>query len=136
MNFFICIVLFSTLYIQSHAFNVTMNQSTSDAAATGFSELNGTSLEVANNNTAVYTQYFLVELYTFPFIIIIGTLSNSLTFMVMRRKRMRRQSTYFYMGVLAIADELVSWTTTFWLIWLSLVNKIQLYFKGITFGMS
>jgi hypothetical protein len=45
---------------------------------------------------------FIVEKYSFPVIIIIGTISNSLTFLVMRRKKMRHQSTYFYMAVLAI----------------------------------
>jgi hypothetical protein len=50
---------------------------------------------------------FLVEKYCFPLIIIIGTISNSLTFLVMRRKKMRNQSTCFYMAVLAIADEMV-----------------------------
>lgn len=48
-----------------------------------------------------------VELYVFPFIFTIGTICNILTFIVMRRKRMRHQSTYFYMAVLAVADELV-----------------------------
>lgn len=58
-------------------------------------------------NQPGYYMDYKVELYSFPFIIIIGTISNSLTFLVMRRKKMRHQSTYFYMGVLAIADEMV-----------------------------
>jgi hypothetical protein len=48
-----------------------------------------------------------VEFYLFPVIILIGTVCNILTFIVMRRKKMRHQSTYFYMAVLAIADEMV-----------------------------
>ena len=44
--------------------------------------------------------------YTFPVLIIVGTICNILTFLVMRRKKLRHQSTGFYMAVLAIADEL------------------------------
>lgn len=48
-----------------------------------------------------------VEKYTYPIIFSIGTICNILTFIVMRRKRMRHQSTYFYMAVLALTDEIV-----------------------------
>jgi len=57
--------------------------------------------------TMIQTEQPFIELYTFPFIVVIGTVCNILTFLVMRRKKMRHQSTYFYMAVLAIADELV-----------------------------
>ncbi len=63
--------------------------------------------QALNQTTKTKPYDFLFELYTFPFTFLIGTISNSLTFMVMRRKKMRNQSTYFYMGVLAIADECV-----------------------------
>ena len=49
----------------------------------------------------------IVEFYIFPVIFLIGTVCNILTFIVMRRKKMRHQSTYFYMAVLAMADEMV-----------------------------
>jgi hypothetical protein len=45
-------------------------------------------------------------IYTFPILIIVGTICNILTFLVMRRKKLRNQSTGFYMAVLAIADQL------------------------------
>jgi hypothetical protein len=65
-----------------------------------------------NNNTrtiniTITSDQLIIELYSFPFIIIIGTICNILIFLVMRSKKMRQQSTYFYMGVLAIADEMV-----------------------------
>jgi hypothetical protein len=58
-----------------------------------------------DDNTHLYSNIF--EKIAFPFIIIVGTICNILTFLVMRQKRMRHQSTYFYMAVLAIADEFV-----------------------------
>jgi hypothetical protein len=64
-----------------------------------------------NQNTTIQTSEpepeNFIELYTFPWIFLIGTVCNTLTFLVMRRKNMRRQSTYFYMAMLAIADEIV-----------------------------
>jgi hypothetical protein len=65
-----------------------------------------------NNNTrtlniTITSDQLIIELYTFPFIVIIGTICNILIFLVMTSKKMRHQSTYFYMGVLAIADEMV-----------------------------
>src|SRR5262249_19397867 len=45
--------------------------------------------------------------YSLPVIIVVGTVCNVLTFLVMScKKRMSQQSIYFYMGVLAVADEL------------------------------
>ncbi len=70
-------------------------------------------LENNNNSTINITaksigpDQLIIELYTFPFIVIIGTICNILIFLVMTSKKMRHQSTYFYMGVLAIADEMV-----------------------------
>lgn len=52
-------------------------------------------------------QEHMVEFILLPFIFLVGTVCNFLTFLVMRRKKMRHQSTYFYMAVLAIADEMV-----------------------------
>ena len=59
------------------------------------------------NSEPTLRDIFVVEFHVFPFIFMVGTMCNILTFIVMRRKRMRHQSTYFYMAVLAIADELV-----------------------------
>ena len=73
-------------------------------------------LSMNSLNSSLSESYF-VEKYAFPFIILVGTISNSLTFLVMRRKKMRHQSTYFYMAVLAIADEMVLLVgcLTFWI---------------------
>ena len=60
-----------------------------------------------NDTTPIPNEYTFIELYVFPVIVIIGTVCNFLTFLVMRRKKMQHQSTYFYMAVLAVADELV-----------------------------
>jgi hypothetical protein len=70
------------------------------------SAYNNTTIFQTNDDDDLKNQY-IVEFYAFPFIVIVGTICNILTFMVMRRKRMRNQSTYFYMAVLAIADEMV-----------------------------
>lgn len=69
------------------------------------SELN-TSVEDSSSYESLRKNH-IVEYYVFPFIFIIGTVCNFLTVLVMRRKKMRHQSTYFYMAVLAIADEMV-----------------------------
>jgi hypothetical protein len=53
------------------------------------------------------SQNFIIEFYTYPIIFLIGTFCNIMTFCVMRRKKMRHQSTYFYMAVLALTDEMV-----------------------------
>lgn len=53
------------------------------------------------------TGEFVVEFYTLPLIFLVGTFCNIMTFCVMRRKKMRHQSTYFYMAVLALTDEMV-----------------------------
>ena len=41
------------------------------------------------------------------FILIMGAICNSLAFWVTTRKRQRSQSTFFYLAVLAIADQMV-----------------------------
>lgn len=71
----------------------------------------------------------IVEFYTFPVIFFVGTVCNILTFIVMRRKKMRHQSTYFYMAVLAIADEmvLIFGCLNFWLYLYSGMNVVLLH---------
>lgn len=51
-----------------------------------------------------------VERILLPALIIFGSLCNIMTFIVMRRRRMRISSTCFYMAVLAVTDTLVLWT--------------------------
>ncbi|KAI3389334.1 hypothetical protein SNEBB_001451 [Seison nebaliae] len=46
----------------------------------------------------------LLRIYIPPFVIVIGCICNILTFIIMRRRRLRTSSTCFYMAVLAIAD--------------------------------
>lgn len=58
-----------------------------------------------NSLGANYSQ--MIEIIALPIMIIVGTICNILTFMVMCRHRFRHQSTGIYMAVLAIADELV-----------------------------
>ena len=66
---------------------------------------NSTQLKIDDISPTVQSNAQFV-IYTFPILIIVGTLCNILTFLVMRRKKLRNQSTGFYMAVLAIADEL------------------------------
>lgn len=51
-----------------------------------------------------------IELIALPILIIFGSLCNIMTFIVMRRRRMRISSTCFYMAALAVTDTLVLWT--------------------------
>ena len=46
----------------------------------------------------------LIYVSIFPFLIIFGSIGNSLTFIVMRRGSMKHVSTCFYMAILALAD--------------------------------
>ena len=46
----------------------------------------------------------MVILSTFPVILVIGTIGNLLTFIVMQRGALKHSSTCFYMGMLAVAD--------------------------------
>ena len=50
------------------------------------------------------------EMIALPVLIIFGSIFNIMTFIVMRRKRMRVSSTCFYMAALAVTDTLVLWT--------------------------
>ena len=66
-----------------------------------------------NNKTSIdailsFVQRF--EVLVLPVLIIFGSIFNIMTFIVMRRKRMRVSSTCFYMAVLAVTDTLVLWT--------------------------
>jgi hypothetical protein len=66
-----------------------------------------------NNETssiAILTLVRRIEIITLPTLIIFGSLCNILTFIVMRRRRMRISSTCFYMAALAVTDTLVLWT--------------------------
>lgn len=49
------------------------------------------------------------EEFILPCLLLIGTTCNTLTFLVMRRGRMRHSSSCFYMAALAIADTFVLW---------------------------
>lgn len=53
-----------------------------------------------------------ISLYSYPVIMIVGTIANILTVLVMTRSRMRNHSTYFYLRTLAVADEMVTKRTT------------------------
>ena len=63
--------------------------------------------------------------YIFPFIIIIGTVGNGLSFAVLVRKRLRSNSLYFYFRVLAGADTLVLFVSCF-KTWLRALTSFEL----------
>ena len=46
----------------------------------------------------------IVILSAFPIILVIGTMGNSLTFIIMQRGSLKHSSSCFYMAVLAMAD--------------------------------
>ncbi|CAF3217480.1 unnamed protein product [Rotaria socialis] len=62
------------------------------------------------NETAILAYVYRIETIFLPAIIVFGTLCNIMTFIVMRRRRMRISSTCFYMAVLAVTDTFVLWT--------------------------
>lgn len=68
-----------------------------------------------NNSTETKPHAILAFVHSFeivalPVLIIFGSICNIMTFIVMRRRRMRVSSTCFYMAVLAVTDTLVLWT--------------------------
>ena len=63
------------------------------------------------SNTAEMEEYAtnrhiskILILSTFPTILLIGTVGNSLTFIIMQRGSLKHSSTCFYMAILALAD--------------------------------
>ena len=46
----------------------------------------------------------LITVILFPVIVVLGTIGNLLTFIVMRRGSLKHSSTSFYMAVLALSD--------------------------------
>ena len=103
-NFLYLLVLTAITKIFSPTMATTIMLNNNQTINSSYSSSNNNN---NSNKTEASASDNFVELYSFPFILIIGTISNSFILMVMRRKKMRNQSTYFYMGVLAIADELV-----------------------------
>jgi hypothetical protein len=59
---------------------------------------------------AILAFIYRIEIVTLPILIFFGSLCNIMTFIVMRRQRMRVSSTCFYMAALAVTDTLVLWT--------------------------
>ena len=53
---------------------------------------------------------YRIEIVIFPILILVGSICNVTTFIVMRRRRMRVSSTCIYMAALAVTDTLVLWT--------------------------
>ena len=46
----------------------------------------------------------MIRIITYPVIIILGTIGNMLSFIVMKRGSLKHSSTGFYMSILALAD--------------------------------
>ena len=55
------------------------------------------------SNKEAYTTRMII-LIAFPVILVVGTIGNLLTFIVMQRESLRKSSTCFYMAILAIGD--------------------------------
>ena len=62
---------------------------------------NTSELEEYDTNRHIFK---ILILSTFPFILLIGTVGNSLTFIIMQRGSLKHSSTCFYMAILALAD--------------------------------
>lgn len=94
---FVKIIFFSLIFI----FKLT----STNGDFQNFTFKNDTTTTIATT-TASEESKVLFVIYIFPVILIIGSICNVITFLVMRRKKLRNQSTGFYMAILAIADEL------------------------------
>ena len=92
---------------------------TSDSLEETFATSDSLATFLNNENTSVYdnllqnnSNYYypeqdigiLITLVCYPVIIIIGTIGNILTFIVMQRGSLKESSTCFYMAVLALSD--------------------------------
>ena len=64
----------------------------------------------ANDSVVLLDVVYRVETIALPLLILVGSICNFTTFIVMRRRRMRVSSTCFYMAALAVTDTLVLWT--------------------------
>ncbi|CAF0785489.1 unnamed protein product [Adineta ricciae] len=62
------------------------------------------------SSSAILAFVHRVETIALPVLIIFGSICNIITFIVMRRRRMRVSSTCFYMATLAVTDTVVLWT--------------------------
>lgn len=51
--------------------------------------------------------------YLFPLVVLLGTIGNVMSFIVLMRRRMRTTSVYFFLMVLAVADTLVLYISAF-----------------------
>ena len=82
-----------------------------------------------NNETssgAILALVYRIEIIILPILIIFGSIFNIMTFIVMRRRRMRVSSTCFYMAALAVTDTLVLWTGCLNQ-WFYLIHLVVLY---------
>ena len=57
-----------------------------------------------NSEEYVMEAYRMIVVVVVPVIIVLGTLGNVLSFIVMRRRLLRYDSTCFYMSILALVD--------------------------------
>ena len=60
--------------------------------------------EDEGNSEHVMEAYRMIVVVIVPVIIVLGTLGNVLSFIVMRRRLLRNVSTCFYMSILALVD--------------------------------
>ena len=60
--------------------------------------------EIYENDDTVKQISRVLVLSTFPVILLVGTIGNLLTFIVMQRGSLKHSSTCFYMTMLAVAD--------------------------------
>lgn len=90
---------------------------TNDNDHNNYSIRNGTSSEVPS--------YMILLTYALPVIIIMGTIGNMLSFLVLVRCQMRNTSVYFYLMTLAVADTCVLYLSAF-KTWIRLIVGYEL----------
>ena len=90
-------------YTSFERFPETYTPNIDDSTSVTYRDQNSTT-----NNTKKFEwideEAWMLIMVSFPIIIVLGTIGNLLTFVVMRRGSLKRSSTCFYMAILALAD--------------------------------
>lgn len=84
-------------------------------------------LNQTGNNTSNFeydVAYALIK-YSFPLIIIAGTVGNTLSFLVLLSKKLRKQSVYLFLACLAISDTLVLYFSAL-KTWLRVITEYEI----------
>ena len=78
---------------------------TSEPVTKIYEETNNSDFDTASSELTKKRQMILiVYIFVYLIILIVGSIGNSLTFIIMQRGSLKHSSTCFYMAMLAVAD--------------------------------